>query len=89
MLKASNSFGFGFEGDIAKAFILGVIRGSIGSDVSVGALKERVLWQWGDKSSHFPELIQALFWLDERKYIRIIGSHTTMESNSVRALPKV
>jgi hypothetical protein len=75
-----------FTSDCAKGFVLGTIRNAFSTEISIASIKERVLWQWGDTPAHSDELLQAIFWLAEQKYIKIIGPHSMMERNSVCVL---
>jgi hypothetical protein len=77
-----------FEGECAKGFVLGALQNSLNNEVSVGALRERVLWQWGNKQAHFPALVRTVDSLGEEKLIEIVGSHPITEKTSVRLRKK-
>jgi hypothetical protein len=69
---------------MAKGFVLGVLRNSLSTDVSIGVLKERVLWQWGIQEGLFDELLRAIHWLAEHKLIEFTSAPSAHDQMRVR-----
>lgn len=73
-----------FAGDVAKGFVLGVLRNALSPEVSLGVLKERVLWQWGTQEGLFDELLQAIYWLAENNFIEFANPASVHDQMAVR-----